>query len=290
MTKRIILYHDDADGRCAAAIAGRDAKNWDLEPVYFPMQYGDPLPAGWEDGAASLWMLDFSMPREAMEAIRDEYQTGFVWIDHHQTAIDGLADLADIPGWRDPHTPACLLTWWWTQTPKGPPPRAVELIADRDVWRFRHGLDGHYLHEVYLQRDPPPADPLWDRWLSPAEPVSDLEAGKGLFEARARWLNRYAARLGRPERVHGTSFTMLTVNFPGGGDMGQAIKDLGYDVAHCYVDEVRDGRMVRTHSLYSDVADVGAMAAAHAGGGGHRGAAGWTEDLGGPPRDREVQP
>ncbi len=284
--KRIIMYHDDADGRCAAAIAGRCHNPGDgTEPRYFPMQYGDPLPwemlDGFEKDSDEFWLLDFSLPVPEMTLIQGEVGMFFVWIDHHVTAIETLTHFERLPGARGPNTAACLLAWKFCH-PKRLIPSAVRYIADRDVWRFEYGDATRYFYEIYKLKHTHPEEPIWDKWLSDADISLDLAKGEKLYEARTRELKYFADRLGVPEEIvasDGRTYKSLCVNYPGSGDMGQVIKDMGYDIAHCYADQGREGRLVRVHSLYSDVADVGAMAK-EKGGAGHRGAAGWVEEIG----------
>lgn len=294
--KRVIIYHDDADGRCAAAIAGRAAPlgmfgggggdRQRVEPHYIPMQYGDDTPwfifaeeAEWAPGEDELWIVDFSFAADVMAKLRDLCGANFVWIDHHETAIEALGAFRYTTGARSKDTAACMLTWRFVHT--APPPKPVVLIADRDVWRFEHGDATRWFYEYYLTQvdDKSPGAEVWDRWLyGGADMAHYLTVGRRLYKARLRGLEAAANRLGRPERIAGTEATMLTLNYPGSGDLGQVVKDLGFDVAHCYVEEHKGGRLVRTHSLYSDTVDVGALAAER-GGGGHRGAAGWVEEV-----------
>lgn len=285
--KRIIMYHDDADGRCAAAIVARayDPAEEPPEHRFFPMQYGDPIPwemlDGFEKDEDEFWLLNFSLPIPEMTLIQGEVGRFIVWIDHHVTAIETLTHFERLPGTRDPKTAACLLTWKFCH-PKCLIPPAVRYIADRDMWQFEYGDATRYFYEIYKLESTQPSDPVWDKWLSEADINSVLAEGKKMYEPRIRALKEIALRAGfEMETFPGTgqAHKTLHINYPGSGDLGQVIKDMGYEIAHCYVEQVRDGRLVRVHSLYSDVADVGAMAK-EKGGGGHRGAAGWVEEIG----------
>jgi nanoRNase/pAp phosphatase (c-di-AMP/oligoRNAs hydrolase) len=59
--------------------------------------------------------------------------------------------------------------------------------------------------------------------------------------------------------------------------MGEYIRHAGYEMAYCYIDVARKGRLQTVVTLYSDVVDVSEIARKH-GGGGHRGAAGFQFD------------
>ncbi len=279
--RRVIMYHDDADGRCSAAIAGRHGRCCDDVLVYVPMQYGDAVP--WqmfdmfEKGKDEFIMVDFSLPEDLMERVQDLVGDSFIWIDHHKTAIKDLKRFQTLKGLRiRGNIAACLLTWNYFFSRKKEP-MAVQYIADRDVWKFYYGDETRCFYELYKQENTHPWQGAWDRWFEDTTgEFLDLELGKKLYRARIEQLKGYALSLGREHKIFGTEYRALVVNFPGSGDMGQVIKDLGYDIAHCYVDQERDGRMMRTHAVYSDKVDVGEVAKLY-GGGGHKGAAGWVE-------------
>ncbi len=289
--KRVIIYHDDADGRCAATIAGSDAQRDACNVECHPMHYHYPVPWGifesFRRDVDELWIVDFSFPPDVMAKLFDEAGLYVTWIDHHKTAIDGMGKrFAHVAGVRNVEKAACLLTWEHC-FPKQEPPLAVQFIADRDIWAFSLGDATKHFYESFMTMETHPGSPAWDGWLSTEASVNSSVAqmlleGEKLYKARMKFLETMAESLGRPDELEHDPYgaTILAVNFPGSGDMGQIIGDMGYDMAHCYVDQEQDGKMVRVHSLYTDDSeiDVGAIAKAY-GGGGHKGAAGWTEVL-----------
>ncbi|WP_028316668.1 hypothetical protein [Desulfatibacillum aliphaticivorans] len=281
--KRVIIYHDDADGKCAAAIAARHKLSKDLDVDCIPMQYGDPVP--WEifedftRDVDELWMLDFSLDSDRMEKMIHETGMYFTWVDHHKTALDSMGEqFAHVAGIRSIEKAACLLTWEYCN-PESIAPQAVVLVADRDIWAFEQGDMTRYFYESLIAQEHDPDAKIWDRLLLPGMSAWNMISGmvvegEGFRRSRMVMLEGMAKRLGRSEDLDGT--TCLCVNYPGSGDLGQIILDMGYDVAHCYVEEMQDGRLVRTHSVYSDTEDVSVIASVR-GGGGHKGAAGWTQ-------------
>lgn len=295
--KRLIIYHDDADGRCAAAIVHRDPllrqPGVAAEITCVPMQYQDAVPweaiGSLEKDQDECWILDFSFPLPVMRKIRCEVGRYVAWIDHHKTALAACGTLlADWPGLRVSGVAACLLTWRYLH-PQQPEPLPVAYIADRDVWHFHYGDKTRWFHAAYLhhQDETHPASPLWDRWLGPedarhaAELPALLAEGRLLHEHRINGLMAKARRLGYEGRLAGLpgDCTVLNINLPGSGDLGQIARDWGYDVCHCYVEEHDGaGHLIRNHTLYSARHDVGEYCRQR-GGGGHRGAAGYVEVL-----------
>lgn len=291
---KVIIYHDDADGRCAAALAARLDPGQDI--TFIPVDY-DCRKIGdlnkllrFPDGGYDVWLVDFSFPLEEMLELqrRSRY---FFWFDHHITALNGLKSLRRWRGLRRDGTAGCMLVWEYMR-PGEAAPWPVRFIADRDVWLFKYGDNTRYFYEAYLAfPDTGPASDFWDVALSCRE-CGDLagswaehmiERGHELRAARINQLRFTARWLGRPVRMnlhaadgHVRSVSSLIMNYPGSGDMGEVVRSLGYDVAWCYVQVGTGDAMVWKHSLYSDTVDVSAICA-RAGGGGHKGAAGYTE-------------
>ncbi|MBC2712654.1 MAG: hypothetical protein HGJ94_17205 [Desulfosarcina sp.] len=298
--KRIILHHDDADGRAAAAIAGRDAEGRGYDNViYLPASYGKPLPDLSDynpDCDDDIWVVDFSYPMaEMLQLIEMVGPQGLFWIDHHKTAIEDLAGLAErigceLPGVRDVGYAGCVLTWAFCN-PGEQTPLAIEYIGDRDIWAFRHGDMTRWFYETYINEvDTHPACGYWDRIISmPGTElrIMCLDYGKPLYEARMRGLRFAAKYLGREVIMYvGNNgdtrpVKALKINHIQSGDLGQVIKDMGYDVAWCYVDR-RVGKIIqRKNTLYSGADDIDVSLYASArGGGGHKGAAGFIESIG----------
>lgn len=306
--KRFVIHHNDADGKCCAAIIHfrfNDLGN----TVFQAMDYTDPLDkelirSEFEgEEWCEIWVVDFSLKPEDMAWCLEHVDgRGVVyWFDHHKTAIDALPGSMrdEVVGVQEDGEAACLLVWRWL-FPERRVPLAVEYIADRDVWRFDYGSLTRGFYELYrLEED---TSPVSDWWvvvleLAPHDARTYAREGYRLYDGRMQKLRDLARRIGHevevripgvsalPEGIDDDASTSLgeprgvrclRVNAPGSGDLGQAIRDLGYDVAWCWTAMERDGEYVVRNSLYSDVVDVGAIAAAN-GGGGHKGAAGWVD-------------
>jgi len=67
----------------------------------------------------------------------------------------------------------------------------------------------------------------------------------------------------------------MAINNRGSGEMGQFIRELGFQIAYCYVDLRQNGDLMTVVTLYSDSVDVSEIATKF-GGGGHPGAAGFS--------------
>lgn len=299
--RRTIIYHEDLDGICAAAIALKHARAHGVSCSFVPMDHGRPMEwmafdENWfKHDRDECWLLDFSFEPLVMAKLRSVVGNNLVWIDHHKTAIEAAGEFADLKGVRDIADAACLLTWHFC-FPNDPAPDAVRFIADRDTWTFARGDQTRWACEI-LAHEIHDAGPLADVWKSLLMPRDGrhgsgtlgrdvLEIGRYMYEARIRLLRAMARKYGEtcstqfqnPASPGGLIWT-FSINHPPSGDLGQVIKDMGHAIAHVFVDQYRPGGgWVRKHTLYSDTVDVSAIAAQY-GGGGHRGAAGWIQVL-----------
>lgn len=265
----LCLHHNDADGRACGAIIRRAMGD---EVTLYEMDYGDILPLDLIVTADHILIVDFSLPKEEMENLAAYHQ--LTWIDHHKSALDEMDGTADAwAGVRDTSEAACVLTWRYF-FPDQPVPTAIKLIGDRDIWRWAEVDTGAFnegLHQHYTR---PNNDELWQPLLddSPEELARLIEMGSAIREARLREIRRATSRYSFQATFEG--HRTLVINLRGSGDLGEQIRNLGYEVGYCYVDKVSEGQLMTYVTLYSDTVDVSQIAQKF-GGGGHAGAAGF---------------
>lgn len=149
----LVIYHDNcADGFGAAWAAwcklGDNAE-------YLPMNYNDKRVFVGEDGklafpvslaGRNIYILDFSFKPEIMGAMLG-LVNHITWIDHHKTAFeDNGLDPTKLHIERnpelnthyilDPDHSGCVLAWQHFN-PELPTPIGLELIEDRDLWKWQ---------------------------------------------------------------------------------------------------------------------------------------------------------
>ncbi len=275
----VCLYHADADGRCSAAIVRRA-----LGPAVemFEMQYGNPVPWGAVEKAGTTVIVDFSLSLEEMRRV--QAASKLVWVDHHKTALEALSGpLQDVPGLRALDEAGCVLTWR-TFFPGQPVPEAVTYIGDRDIWRFAHAETAPFGEGLYQEDNHPANDALWGPLLAERGDRARVEAliarGRVLRAARLKGIERQVARSGFEVTFEG--HRTLAINARGSGDLGQYIREQGFELAYCYSEASQNGRLVTFVTLYSDRVDVSEIARRY-GGGGHPGAAGFSFERGAAP-------
>jgi oligoribonuclease NrnB/cAMP/cGMP phosphodiesterase (DHH superfamily) len=265
----LCFYHEDADGRCGAAIVRRAfGKRVILQPV----DYGDPIP--WEvvEEVAQVIITDFSFPKESME--RMIATTPLIWIDHHKTALEDLADLKDIPGKRALDQAACVLTWEFF-FPEITLPKAVAYIGDRDIWRHEFPETKAFSEGLYFEDSRPSNDRLWEPLLDDDQTfvASLIERGEVLYQARIISIEKMITRQGFEIEFEG--YRTLALNSRASGDLGESIRKKGYEIGYCYTESIQNGELMTFVSLFSDQVDVSEIARKF-GGGGHPGAAGFS--------------
>jgi len=266
----LCIHHNDADGRASAAIVRR-ALGPDVN--LYEMNYGDPIP--WETifSVDRVVIVDFSLPQGDMQRISRE--NDFIWIDHHISAIEELSGISE--GWsgiRDTREAACVLTWRYF-FPNQPVPRPIVLIGDRDAWHWREAETGAFDEGLHQQDTNPQNDALWGPLLEDdPQFVGQLVArGEILREARLQDIQRQVDNYGFAVDFEGCR--ALAINTRGNGDIGSYIQKLGYQLAYCYVDNCQNGNLMTFVGLYSSDVDVSEIARKF-GGGGHRGASGFS--------------
>lgn len=300
--KKICFYHSaDLDGHCSGAIVKQHAP--DCEMVGF--NYGDEFP--WEkiERGMICYMVDLSLPMEDMERLRD--MTQFVWIDHHQTAIDDYEDYfkpnarsvldgrGSIMGLRQVGKAACELCWEYFYQ-QGcyehhplPVPTPVYLAGRYDVWdhsAHRHVLTFHYGVKNYCTN--PANTPFWEELL-----FNDSEFGPDLYNeiiGAGEVIERYQSLedetyvKARAFQFEWAGLRWLAVNkmFCGSKVFDSIIDWNKWDAVMCFgmkMPATKDKDQQIVFSIYTERDDLpfslGALAQKY-GGGGHAKAAGFA--------------
>jgi len=149
----ICIYHANCfDGMCAAWVVSKihpDAE-------FIPAQYGDKklesnlLQDCYENANINdkYIIVDFSLPRELMELMNSKALSMLV-LDHHKTAQANCEGLSFCR--FDMNESGASLTWKHL-FPTKPVPNLVKYIADRDLWKFE--LPDSETINAYIQSFP----------------------------------------------------------------------------------------------------------------------------------------
>jgi uncharacterized protein len=292
----IVIYHDKCmDGFTAAWAIW---KRWGDAPEYIARNYGMLPP----DGLAGKHVLivDFSFPHDILTKMAGEGGAASVVIlDHHKTAqadLEPFARFKDKP-WR--FTPPVVASMTRDLVRNGYPaihalfdmdrsgagmawdfanydnalapsrPMLVDMVEDRDLWRFDLGDGSKFLHLALTS-----GEITFERWDSADQDIDAfVERGQAITAYRDMLVAEIAER----------AVPLLIADEHGIGV--DCPYSLASDVCHHLLQELPDvgfaaaivrGEQTITYSLRSQDAraDVSAMAKKF-GGGGHRNAAGF---------------
>ena len=268
----LIIYHNDADGICSAAIVSKFLGNETKE--FCPIQYGDPFNFERVDTNTVVWVVDFSFPQEYMWEL-DQRSFHFYWYDHHLSAKGIRTTLFEnTTGICDEWRSGCGLTWSELFKDK-PCPLSVALIEDRDLWKFN--LDNtKEFHEWFSLNVFGPEDEFWDKALESDTRdlmIDVIRDGKLLLKSKEKSIKYLVEKKGYFGTIK--SYPAFFVNSPMyQSEIGEYVytrsKDPIVVVIYNYIDEAEV-----ICSLRSDKINVRDIAETY-NGGGHDNAAGFS--------------
>lgn len=264
------IYHKNCfDGICSAWVVRRKYPNCSL----IPMNYNEEIPfKEYEIQPTDLIiMVDISMPRDVMSQL-DE-RGNFICLDHHKTAQANCEGLKSCT--FDMNESGASLAWQYF-FPLQPLPTLVKYIKDRDLWLFKES----YSEEVnsFIQSFPMTVmayDDLYDA----------LNTGIDIAIGQGSAINRYKYTMVEAMCRNAAFFEIGSYSVPVVNasilfsEVGHKLCEM-YPQAHFaayYFDRVKDNK--RQWGLRS-IGDFDVSAVAKSlGGGGHRNAAGFEQEL-----------
>ena len=294
--KTVIYHSGDFDGKFCCEIArkflGTEGVN------YIGWNFGDqPLPIP-EPDVESVYVMD--LPLDApfgvkmplgLTAVVKNGVNGLVWIDHHATSI--ASHPTDIPGYRIDGVAACRLAWqWFAQTRLGQDrsrdlpakqafidrkvsePLAVRLAGEYDVWDKRDPLAGllqyglrsteNVMFDSLLAggSENTYTDTIIERGNAAQIYARTVDAGNMKASFLAKWEGlTFLCLNGR-----GNSLTFASLDVP----------ETGHDaLLMLFVNAHREWVVSLYHARHRTDLDLSTIAVRN-GGGGHKGACGFT--------------
>lgn len=302
--KTTVIYHSaDYDGIFCREIAKKFLGEQGVE--YIGWNFGDPLIPFPKDG--TVYVLDLSpdcLAAQVPDPPNTDNKSRMVWIDHHKTSIEKWA--ADIPGYRIDGVAACRLAWQWFDGGHALPlatkrflptkqdfidrkvqePLAVRLAGEYDIWdkrdpdaeRLQYGLR---VHETTRGTE----GLIWD-WLLRTEKQDEIDHEAYLIgilregavaQAYAQGVNASICKsLTWLMEWEGLKF--LCVNHARFNSLLFAARDLpetGHDALLGFRFDGKKWMVSLYHAAHRKDIDLSEIAKKH-GGGGHRGACGFT--------------
>ena len=283
----ICFHHNDLDGRCAAAVVNKWYTEWrslggDARGgiVFREMDYKD-TPNFDEVLDEEVAIVDFSFKPEVMAKLLAKTDR-VIWCDHHKTAeaYDYGRELAGVRDFAEKGRAGCEVAWDFF-FPNSPCPAPIRLLGDYDAWRLQEGKRTFAFYEGLKLYSTDPTSPIWPALFrdepSPIPCLGNLcmkicTAGRNAIQYRDNYCREIMGSFGYETEIDGVS--AYATNFYLFGSQGFVENWKKYPICIAYI---HDGQRF-TVSMYSETVDVGEICKRH-GGGGHKGAAGFTCDV-----------
>ena len=263
----LVIHHDDLDGKCAAAIMQYAQPSKSVE--FYPIQYGDDFsPDITKDRVVAI--LDFSFKPDVMSKIVENAER-VIWCDHHKTAKDYNYNVDGFCDFSEKGLAGCECTWKWCfGDSQRQVPKAVTLIGDYDAWRHEHAPETTQFYEG-LKTFQEPLTELWQILFDEKASIiqSIIDRGDICIQYRDQYCQHLLSKYSYQTSIDGVNAIALNVQSFGSNAFGEAFHEYPICIAYIY-----NGSQYVV-SLYSKSVDV-SLIAKKFGGGGHKGAAGFT--------------
>jgi len=271
--KPLVIYH----GNCADGFAAAWCFHH-LRPDVFdfhPGVYGDPPP---DVEGRDVFLVDFSYKRETVEIMLSE-ALSVTLIDHHISAIRDLEEVRGLTQYTDIERSGAMLAWDFLNhnfTPvkfggtRVEPPRLLEHIQDRDLWRFALPMTREIQSNVFSH---PYTFEVYDKLmaLKGLDLAEFAAAGAAIDRKQSKDLAELIPQLTRTMNIGGHDVPVANLPYMMASEAGNMLS-----VHHAFAGTYFDTQTHRKFSLRSQKGkqDVSVIAVKY-GGGGHANAAGF---------------
>ena len=268
------FYHNDMDGKCAAAIVHHRRKR-DGHDIgeYIEMNYDKDFPFDTIKENEEVFIVDFSLQKEGEFDRLLEITRNVIWIDHHKSAIEKHEAIRSrVMGIQDTSKAGCVLTWQFLFTDRMP--YIVELLGDYDIWAFEHGDNTRDLQAGMKLEETQPTHQNWNQWLAPeqidSEPERIIQQGKIIRKSQQMSSARKVEQISFYAELDGYRCICCNAAMTG-SQLFDSIDPSTYDFMMPFYCSDRGW----TISLYNTKGIDGTGIAKKYGGGGHPGACGF---------------
>lgn len=280
------FYHCDIDGRCAGSVVAKYCGNYNKED-FFEVNYEDPLPIDKIEKNEQVYLVDYAFSTYTVWQLDEILRKtkNVVWCDHHESSTNLLntrTDLKRINGIVQQGISGAALTYMYLYKCKlDNLPMYIKYVNDYDCWTYKHDPYTTYFKLGMEIMDHDALDQIWcilhSRYEAKYYPEYDeldviLENGKVIKWYIDQDYEGYRDAWAYESEIDG--HRCLVVNRKTNSWIfGEKYKE--YPIVAVWV---FDGEKYH-YSLYSNNPDISCSQIAEKfGGGGHRGAAGFTTD------------
>ena len=271
------FYHLDDDGHAAAAVVINHTRNMNPDD-YIEIDYVTPIPIEKVNPGEEVWFVEKKKKKNTIHYIDELEMMGckIYWIDHHESSLKLLEESPEynrLNGIRANGESGALLTFRYLW-PEKEIPYPLRLVSDYDCWKFECGDDSVYFHLGMQAMDNSAFSRVWQKlFFSPYDKEclnGILNTGKTIKNYVDSTNEYYAGHYGYESELDGIPCYVIN-NKQNSWIFGER-----YYTYPLYVVYVFDGSEY-VHTLYSSHPDIDcAEIAGRYGGGGHKGAAGFS--------------
>lgn len=268
-------YHkSDLDGHCSGAIVKFKYPECEMIGVDYP----DEPDFSKIKELETIFVVDFCFSYEAMWRIKKD--CALTWIDHHKTSIEKMKGLNNIRGIREIGKAACELVWDFFYAGKITP-LSVYYLGRYDVWDKSNSSAEVFQYGMRFEENTLPGAGIWDELLvddhnSDAIISTILTTGIIILRYQTQQNAKYAKAKAWETTFEGLRCICINIAMS-----NSLVFNSVYDP------EKHDAMVTYSHkpegfnySIYSTKPEVDvSQIALKYGGGGHKGAAGFTSKI-----------
>lgn len=277
------FYHNDIDGRCAGAIVANFTDNYDKRD-YYEVDYVMQLPLDKIQDGEQVWFIDYSFKENTLYVFDNliNRNCDIIWIDHHTSSInlqEQHKELKLIKGIRQDGISGAGLTYMYLhECSFDNIPYYVKLVSDYDCWLYKFEPDTTHF-KLGIETVPYDAlDCIWTNLESDDKTISNhtlhnaINKGKLIKQYIDQDNTYYRDHFAYESEIEGHK--CLVVNRKSNSWIfGEKYKE--YPIVMVWV---FNGSKY-TYSIFSSSKDIDCSKIAEKyGGGGHKGAAGFSSN------------
>lgn len=274
-------YHNDIDGKCAGSIVARKTGNYNPSD-YIMYDYSTPLNFDVVEEGETVYFVDLSFSVNTVDKLKELVETkkcNLIWCDHHQSSMEVMKNNPEykaIKGIRRNGISGAALTYMYLyECEYEEIPTFIKLVSDFDCWLFtmEHTLEFKYALEA---KDHDALDIVWNKLIRDNASIMKaylnklFDRGKIISKYVKKEYEEYRKKYAYESRID--NYKCLVVNRSCNSLIfGDLIKE--YPIVAIWA---FDGEKYK-YSIYSDKPEIDCSKIAEKfGGGGHKGASGFT--------------
>jgi oligoribonuclease NrnB/cAMP/cGMP phosphodiesterase (DHH superfamily) len=179
-----VVYHHPCNDGAGAALSAWLERGEDIE--YLPLEYQQVITPEMEDKLRdkNVIFIDISVRKPVFDKLKGLTKK-LVVLDHHESA---MKELGEEPGcFFTMENAGAILAWHYFNGVEKPAPRLLQLLEDRDLWRWDERDLSEPLHYALVDLHPKNEFRGYAKYLVSHELVKVIAYGKTLVASNNAW-------------------------------------------------------------------------------------------------------